>query len=76
MRKQVVEYTTELDALIALAKQLNMYETQYNMTSEDFFNQYCQGKTADDEIFIEWAGNYRHYLALHQNVESKLKNFA
>ena len=38
MRKQVVEYTTELDALIALAKQLNMYETQYNMTSEDFFN--------------------------------------
>ncbi len=27
MRKQIVEYTTPLDALIALAKQLNTYES-------------------------------------------------
>ena len=53
MRKQIVEDTTELDALIALTKQLNICETQYQTTSEDFFYQYCQGKTADDEIFIE-----------------------
>jgi hypothetical protein len=76
MRKQITEYTSALDALIAVAKQLSSYETQYHMDSEDFFAQYKQGKTADDEVFVEWANNYQHYLALHQNVESQLRNVA
>ncbi len=74
MRKQIVEYTSPLDALIALAKQLNTYETQYKMNSDEFFTQYSQGQIPDDEIFIEWAGNYQHYLALHQELETKLNN--
>jgi len=37
MRKQIVGYTSPLDALIALAKQLNSYETQYQMDSAEFF---------------------------------------
>ena len=39
MRKQIVEYTTPLDALIALAKQLNTYEIQYQMDSAEFFTK-------------------------------------
>jgi hypothetical protein len=76
MRKQIVEYTSPLDALIALAKQLNSYETQYQMDSAEFFAQYSQGQTADDEDFVEWAGSYQHYLALHQELENKLKDVA
>jgi hypothetical protein len=76
MRKQITEYTSALDALIAVAKQLSSYETQYQMDSEDFFAQYQQGKTADDEVFVEWANNYQHYLALHQDVEGQLRNVA
>ncbi|MBW4692634.1 MAG: hypothetical protein KME27_12810 [Lyngbya sp. HA4199-MV5] len=76
MRKQIIEYTSPLDALIELAKQLNAYETEYRMDSAEFFTQYTQGETADDEVFIEWAGNYQHYLALHQELETKLKNVA
>jgi hypothetical protein len=44
MRKQIVEYTTELDALIVLTKQLNICETQYQTTSEDFFINIAKGK--------------------------------
>ncbi len=66
MEKQVIEYTTPLDALVALVKQLNTYENQYQMDSADFFAQYSQGQTSDDEDFVDWAGNYQHYLALHQ----------
>ena len=73
MRKQVIEYTSPLDALIALTKQLNVYEIKYQMSSEDFFAKYSQGETSDDEVFVEWAGNYQHYLALHQEITSKLK---
>jgi hypothetical protein len=37
MRKQIIEYTSPLDALVALAKQLSIYETQYQIDSADFF---------------------------------------
>jgi hypothetical protein len=76
MRKQIIEYTSPLDSLVALAKQLNIYETKYQMDSEEFFAKYHQGETSDDEVFVEWAGNYQHYLALHQNLESKLRDVA
>jgi predicted chitinase len=70
MRKQIVEYTSPLDALIALAKQLNTYETQYQMDSAEFFAQYSQGQTSDDEDFVEWAGSYRHFLELQHEQSS------
>ncbi|NJL02657.1 MAG: hypothetical protein HC838_09355 [Spirulinaceae cyanobacterium RM2_2_10] len=68
MRKNIIEYTSPLDALIALVKQLSTYEAQYNLDSAEFFMQYSQGKTDDDEVFVEWTGNYQHYLALHQEL--------
>ena len=76
MRKQIIEYTSPLDALVALAKQLNTYEIKYQMDSTEFFSQYSQGLTSDDEEFVEWAGSYQHYLALHQELEDRLKNVA
>jgi hypothetical protein len=44
MRKQIIEYTSPLDALIALAKQLSIYETQYHMESEEFFCKIQPGR--------------------------------
>lgn len=76
MRKQIVEYTTPLDALIALAKQLKTYEIQYQMDSSEFFAKFNQGETSDDEDFVEWAGNYQHYLVLHRELEDRLQNVA
>lgn len=76
MSKQIIEYRSPLDALVALAKQLSIYELQYQMESEEFFTKYRQGETSDDEVFVEWANNYQHYLALHQDLENKLKNVA
>lgn len=43
MRKQVVEHTSPLDALIGLAKRLAEYEIRHGLESEDFFNRYTQG---------------------------------
>jgi hypothetical protein len=69
IHKQIIEYTSPLDALVALAKQLSIYETQYHLKSEAFFTQYSQGETSDDEIFIEWANNYQHYLDLQHKLK-------
>lgn len=76
MRKQIVEYTSPLDALIALAQQLTRYELQYQMDSAQFFAQYSQGQTTDDEDFVDWAGTYQHYLGLHQDLERRLQDVA
>ena len=64
MRKQRVEYSSTLDALIAVAKRLSLYENQYPWNSEDFFDRYSKGQLTDDLDLIEWANDYRHYLAL------------
>ncbi|MBD2527926.1 MULTISPECIES: antitoxin TumA [unclassified Nostoc] len=75
MRKQTIQYTSSLDALVAVAKRLSVYENQQKMDSEDFFYQYNQGTLADDVLFIEWANDYRHYLVLRQEIEQRL-NYA
>ena len=36
MRKHIIEYTSPLDALIAIVKQLSSYETKYHMDSGEF----------------------------------------
>ena len=76
MRKQTIQYTSSLDALIAVAKRLSVYENQHKMDSEDFYKEYNQGTLSDDLIFIEWANDYRHYLALRQELEQILNHDA
>lgn len=73
MRKQQVTYTSPLDALIAVSKRLSLYESQQGMDSETFIDRYRKGKTPDDAENIEWANDYQHYLALHQQVEKALR---
>lgn len=76
MRKNTIQYTSPLDALVAVAKRLSLYENQHKLDSEEFFNQYKQGWLSDDALFIQWANDYRHYLALHQELAQKLINAA
>lgn len=64
MIKQRIQYTSPLDALIAISKRLSLYEDKQGINSEDFFDQYTKGQLSDDVIFIEWANDYQHYLSL------------
>jgi hypothetical protein len=43
------------------------------MSSEHFFEQYSKGLLADDIIYIEWSNDYRHYIALHNEIEKRLR---
>ena len=76
MQKQTVAYTSLLDALIAVAKRLSTYENEHRMASEDFFNQYSQGRLSDDAVFVEWANDYRHYLDIRRRIEKSLADVA
>ena len=58
MRKQTIQYTSPLDALVTVAKRLSLYENQQHMDSETFFDQYNRGQlsgmiTATISICVE-----------------------
>ena len=76
MQKQTTIYSSQVDAIIAVAKRLNIYEKQYQLSSENFFDQFSKGLLADTIDFVEWSNDYRHFLALKFELEDRLSNAA
>ena len=76
MRKQRIEYDSPVDALVAVAKRLSNYESQYQMASEEFFDKFSKGKSEDSEDFVEWANDYQHYIAIRREIEDHLQHVA
>lgn len=66
MRKQRIEYDSTVDALVAIAKRLSIFEIRYRMTSEEFFDKFNKGQLEDSEDFVEWANDYQHYVAIRR----------
>jgi hypothetical protein len=71
-----VTYDLPIEAFDAIVRSLSAYESKYNMTSADFFSQYKEGKLGDLKDFVEWAGDYQHYMDLKRKLEQKLKAIA
>ncbi len=68
-----VTYSSVIDALDALLRLLAAYEQKYHMSSDEFYTSYLLGKLEDSKDFVEWAGDYQHYIKLKQELEEKLK---
>jgi hypothetical protein len=67
MRKQSDIYTTPLDPLVSVSKQLSLYESHHGMDSETFFDCYQKELVGDMVESVEWANAYQHYVVLHQH---------
>ena len=76
MRKERIEYGSSVDALVAVAKRLSIYENRYGMTSEDFYDEYQRGQKEDSIDFVEWANDYQHYVAIRSEIEKHLRHVA
>ncbi len=76
MKKETIEYGSSLDALVAVAKRLNCHEGRYGMASEEFYDKYEKGQMQDSEDFVEWANDYRHYVAIRLMIEEHLRHVA
>ena len=76
MRKQTIQYTSPIDALIAVTKRSSIDESQQRMDSEEFFDRYSRGQLSDDAVFVDWANDYRHYLQLRQRLAKSLPDVA
>jgi hypothetical protein len=76
MKKQVVEFDSSLDALLTIVRRLSHYEAETGMDSEVFFDRYGKGEIGDEARFVDWANDYRHYLALRSELDKKLHEAA
>ena len=64
MTIQRSSYASPVEALAALIRTLVAYEQRYQMSSADFYARYQKGDMGDAADFVEWAGDYQHYLQL------------
>ena len=69
---QRMVYASPVEAIDALIRSLVAYEQRYQMSSVDFYARYQKGDMGDSVDFVEWAGDYQHYLQLKEEVEEKL----
>ena len=76
MQKIRVEYDSSLSALVAISKRLSWSEKQHDMASEEFYDRYSKGLLDDTVEFVEWANDYRHYLAVYKTLEKRLRHVA
>lgn len=67
MGAQTIQYTSTLDALVAITKRLGLREDKYRIESEEFFHRYQKGEMGDDADVMEWATDYQDYLNLRRN---------
>jgi hypothetical protein len=72
MAIQRIVYASPVEAIAALVRSLVAYEQRYQMSSADFYGRYQKGEMGDSADFVEWAGDYQHYLQLKEEVEGKL----
>jgi hypothetical protein len=55
-----------------LIRALVAYEQRYQMSSADFYVRYQKGEMGDSVDFVEWAGDYQHYLEIKDELERRL----
>lgn len=72
MTVQRTVYASPVEAIAALIRSLVTYEQRHEMSSDDFYARYQKGDMGDSAEFVEWAGDYQHYLQLKEEVEQKL----
>lgn len=76
MQKHRIKYDSPLDAIVALAKRLSVYEARYRLSSEDFFDKFSKGEMGDSKDFIEWANDYQNFLTMKLELEKLLSHAA
>lgn len=52
-----------------LENQLKKYETQYQMSSADFYHKFRTGELGDDMDFFEWSVFYEMLLSAQQELK-------
>jgi hypothetical protein len=65
MHLQVQKYTKELEAV---RRELEPFEQQYSMSSEECHRQFSKGELGDTAEIMEWMGLYDNALLYQERI--------
>ncbi len=57
------------EQILDLENKLKCYETQYQMSSQDFYQKFHTGELGDDIDFFEWSVFYEMWLSGQQELK-------
>ena len=56
-------------AILRVKPDLEQFETQFNMSSEDCYQQFNAGELGDDGDVFEWVSLYENVLLYHKRIQ-------
>jgi hypothetical protein len=59
-----------------LRNRLQVFETQYHMSSEDFYRRFRAGELGDAMDFVEWSAFYEMWKSVWERLEMLEAEFA
>lgn len=66
IRFQMDKYRNSIDAL---RHELGIFEENYNMTSEKFYQEFESGNLGDEGDFFEWSSLYKNILLYDKRMK-------
>jgi hypothetical protein len=75
-QKHSITYDSQIDALVAVAKRLSLFEDRHRLSSEEFFHKYSRGQMEDSVEFVEWSNAYEHYISIRKSLEKQIYHAA
>ena len=74
---RLLQETTEqydpVEKLLAMDRELAVYEQKHGMSSVEFFQRFETGELGDAMDFMRWAGRYELYLQLKALISASLE---
>ena len=69
LRKIIIHEKNNIQVQIQeLETDLQVFEQQYQLSSEDFYRQFKTGQLEDDIDFVEWSAFYQMWLDLQKRL--------
>jgi hypothetical protein len=63
---QLAKYRNHIEQI---SGELEKFETNYKMSSEQFYKKFEAGELGDDEDFFEWSSLYENVLLYKKRIE-------
>jgi len=67
--RKALEKASPLEDFIYIVKEIGRWETQYKMSSDEFYVKFQKGEMGDSMDFMRWAGDYEVYKKKKEKLE-------
>jgi hypothetical protein len=67
--RKALERASPLDDFIHVVKEISRWETQYKMSSDEFYAKFQKGEMGDRMDFMKWATDYEIFQKKKMKID-------